>query len=226
MNNSLELLTGRYTKHLKEYNDFLLTSSTIEAFLNLKALAKKEIGADLQIISAFRNFEKQKNIWQLKTEGKRKVFDDYDQIVDLSKYTPIEKCFKILRFSALPGLSRHHWGTDIDIFDANKLSKKNVQLLPSEWNEGSAFFELGNWLTEKIKNKQAYGFFRPYSQDLGGIHPEPWHLSFEPESSLYFEQYTSEIFNQHLKCSDFNFIDIIEKNKNDIFNKFFLSISS
>jgi hypothetical protein len=26
----------------------------------------------------------------------------------------------------------------------------------------------------------AFGFFRPYSTDRGGVSPEPWHLSYAP----------------------------------------------
>jgi len=44
-----------------------------------------------------------------------------------------EKIASILRWSALPGTSRHHWGTDLDIIDAKALTAemKVQRYLPS-----------------------------------------------------------------------------------------------
>jgi len=75
----------------------------------------------------------------------------------------------------LPGASRHHWGTEFDVIDRATLPKGYVvQLVPAEYTAGGPFEKLGRWLDE---NLEVRGFHRPYRRDLGGVAPEPWHLS-------------------------------------------------
>ncbi len=31
-----------------------------------------------------------------------------------------------------------------------------------------------------MKTPREFGFYRPYAVDRGGVHPEPWHLSYAP----------------------------------------------
>ena len=57
-------------------------------------------------------------------------------------------CFvRYCDFSALPGASRHHWGTDIDVYDANAVSSDYVvQLSLKEVGSGGVFDSLHKWL--------------------------------------------------------------------------------
>jgi LAS superfamily LD-carboxypeptidase LdcB len=81
----------------------------------------RRAGFDLRIASAWRSFERQRDIFNAKIRGERAVLDDADRPVDLSRLSEREVVHAILRFSALPGASRHHWGTDLDVFDAATL---------------------------------------------------------------------------------------------------------
>ena len=83
-----------------------------------------------------------------------------------------------MHWSALPGASRHHWGTDVDLIDARAVAPDyRVQLLPEEYAGDGPFGRLGEWLQT---NAARFGFFRPYRGVLSGVRPEPWHYSFAP----------------------------------------------
>ena len=75
-------------------------------------LAAAKDGIDLVIKSAARNFSYQKNIWEGKWTGSRKV-EGKDLSRSLKNST--KRSLKILENSSMPGSSRHHWGTDIDL---------------------------------------------------------------------------------------------------------------
>ena len=86
---------------------------------------------NLQPASSFRDFERQQLIWNGKFSGERKVHDDAGNPLDLALLDDWQKAQAILRWSALPGGSRHHWGTEIDIFDPDLLPQgQSLQLEP------------------------------------------------------------------------------------------------
>ncbi|NIM47861.1 MAG: D-alanyl-D-alanine carboxypeptidase family protein, partial [Gemmatimonadales bacterium] len=86
-----------------------------------------------------------------------------------------------LRWSALPGASRHHWGTDLDVYDlAARPEGYEVELIPEEVDAGGMFGPLHEWLDGRIAADAAFGFFRPYERDRQGVAPERWHLSYAP----------------------------------------------
>ena len=95
--------------------------------------------------------------------------------MEMARLNDGERVAAILAWSALPGASRHHWGTEFDIIDRAALPKGYVvQLVPREYAAGGPFERLGRWLDEHL---EGHGFHRPYRRDLGGVAPEPWHLS-------------------------------------------------
>ena len=77
------------------------------AFQNMKEEAAKE-GINIEVVSAYRSFEKQKEIFENK----------YTLYIS-EGLNPSETIEKIIEYSTIPGTSRHHWGTDIDIIDGN-----------------------------------------------------------------------------------------------------------
>lgn len=89
----------------------------------------------------------------------------------------------ILRYSSMPGSSRHHWGTDIDI---NSLE-------PAYFTTAKGAKELA-WLRANAHN---YGFAEVYSPRTTGrstgYQPEPWHWSYMPLASSYLTQYKQKI---------------------------------
>jgi len=148
-----------------------LQKETYESFKKMHEAAKAN-HIILIIKSATRNFEYQKRIWERKWNGETKVEGE-----DLSKTIadPVKRAKKILEFSSMPGSSRHHWGTDIDLnsFD-------------NEWFETGEGLKIFQWLE---KNANEYGFCRPYTvkdeERLTGYNEEKWHWSYMPLSRPY-----------------------------------------
>ena len=123
-----------------------LRKETLDAFLEMQNAADKD-KIDLKIASATRNFDYQKNLWNNKWTGAVLVGGK-----NLAKSIPdgMERFEKILEYSAVPGTSRHHWGTDIDINNANP-----------EYFETEQGEKIYNWMKE---NAREFGFCQPYTQ--------------------------------------------------------------
>lgn len=174
--NALEL-TGRARTHVVELPGLrcAVHRDVIEPVRALRAAARAEAGIDLAIASAFREFERQRAIWNGKWRGERPLLDREGRALDAAALDPDARIDAILAWSALPGASRHHWGTDIDVFDRAAMpAGLRPQLVPLEYAPGGVFHALDQWLGESMHR---FGFFRPYARDLGGVQPEPWHLS-------------------------------------------------
>ncbi|MEM9100806.1 MAG: M15 family metallopeptidase [Pseudomonadota bacterium] len=149
----------------------------LQPLQDLVILAQKD-GVYIQLISGFRSFERQLTIWNSKWAGQREVRDAYSQIIDPLTVDETQRLWLLLTWSAVPGLSRHHWGTDIDIFDAKAISQGHkVTLVPEEFSKKGPCNKLGDWLNNNLLNTS---FFRPYWPHSGKISPEPWHISFKP----------------------------------------------
>jgi LAS superfamily LD-carboxypeptidase LdcB len=142
-------------------------------------------GFSLQIASAWRGFDRQLLIWNGKATGQRPVLDACGNPVDVTLLSNDELLFAMLRWSAVPGCSRHHWGTDVDVFDAAAVAQDYaVQLTTAECTGCGPFAALHSWLDDVLQEKGAV-FFRPYAIDRGGIAPERWHLSCKPVAARY-----------------------------------------
>lgn len=154
----------------KKYSDgdpYFLRKETYEQFKKMWAAAKAD-GIELKIISATRNFYRQKAIWEAKWTGARKIENGTNASV---KYpNPKDRALKILEYSSMPGTSRHHWGTDLDI---NALDNYTF-----EHGRGKAIYE---WMTA---HAHEYGFCQPYSpkgeKRPDGYNEEKWHWSYIP----------------------------------------------
>ncbi|HET9450449.1 MAG TPA: M15 family metallopeptidase, partial [Aggregicoccus sp.] len=151
----------------------------LPALVALRDAAAKE-GFALEVGSGFRSFERQLLIWNAKARGERPVLDAQEQPLSLAALTPLERVHAILRWSALPGASRHHWGTDVDVFDRAALAPgATFEMRAEESAPGGPFAPMHTWLDA---NLHRFGFFRPYAEERGGVSPERWHLSYAPLS--------------------------------------------
>ena len=175
------LVFGLSQRHLVSRDDILLQVEALNAFEALVADARGA-GLDLSVASSYRSFERQALIFNGKLRGERAVLDDNDRVLDRGQYSDAEWLYAILRFSALPGTSRHHWGTDLDVFDRSAL-RGDLELTVSE--SQTLFADLHVWLDERMAKDKSCGFFRPYAVDRGGVSPEPWHLSYAPLATVY-----------------------------------------
>jgi LAS superfamily LD-carboxypeptidase LdcB len=173
---SPEELTGRVTTHVVPLAGFPMQAHRDVAapFLALRAAAARD-GIDLTPVSGFRDFARQCRIWNGKYRGERPLLDRRGEPLAAASLAPAARVDAILVWSALPGASRHHWGTDLDVIDAAALPPGyQAQLVPAEYAPGGPFARLDGWLSA---HAAAFGFYRPYAQDRGGVLPEPWHLS-------------------------------------------------
>jgi LAS superfamily LD-carboxypeptidase LdcB len=190
---------GLSRHHLVEFDGSLVEQGVVEDLARLINAAKKE-GLDIGLASTFRDFERQSLIWNNKFNGLRPVFDHCDKEVSLATLSDLEKCHKILLFSAMPGASRHHFGTELDIFDRAAVDKNyKLQLSPSEYSQDGPFYQLAIWLKA---HAQQYGFFLPYQSFRGGVAAEPWHISHIGRSAFYQSMHTKELLTKQLLHSE------------------------
>ncbi len=172
-------LTGRSRAHLVSLAQprALLCRAAAQAFARLAAAAARE-GFALAAASSFRDFDTQVRIWNEKWTGRRPLLDRHGRALEAARLPPARRVAAILAWSAPPGASRHHWGTDLDVYDRAAVpADYRVQLVPEEYGPGGPFARLTAWLDA---NMQRYGFYRPYATFRGGVQPEPWHLSHAP----------------------------------------------
>lgn len=177
-------LTGQEQGHLVacEQGHFLHPGA-VKSFQRLQQDAQ-EAGHELALASSFRSYQRQLAIFNGKAGGERAVHDDRGKPIVMSGLPRDEQLHAILRFSALPGTSRHHWGTDLDVFDAAAVpADYQVQLSPAEVAKGGVFDAFHRWLDGRIEAEMSHGFFRPYAIDRGGVAAERWHLSYAPVSN-------------------------------------------
>lgn len=178
--NDLEL-TGRARTHIEQLDEprVALHREAVGPFLALRDAAAAA-GLSIAPFSAFRDFEQQAQIWNRKFRGERPLFDRDGVQRDHANLSEAEIVDAILVWSAVPGASRHHWGSEIDVYDSAAMPDGyRVKLLPEEYAAGGVFESLATWLEENLVR---FGFFRPYDQDRGGVYPEPWHISYAPVS--------------------------------------------
>jgi len=185
-------LTGQAHSHVAAVADppCQLHAQVVAPFLNLRRAAQTE-GFDLAPISSFRDFARQLTIWNGKFSGERPMQGAGGARLDAATLTPRERIDAILLWSALPGASRHHWGTDLDLVD-RKASEAGyqVKLTPAEFAPGGPFEKLDRWLTIHAPR---FGFFRPFQGVRSGVQPEPWHFSFAPIAEKARQRLTPQV---------------------------------
>ncbi|MBY5922290.1 M15 family metallopeptidase [Ferrimonas balearica] len=184
--------------HLVAVDDRQLEAQTAEAWQALVADARSA-GFTLGLCSGWRSFERQLAIFNGKALGTRPLNNRMGDPCDVRIMSDADILDAILTWSALPGTSRHHWGTDLDWYDAGVLSPADLKLEPWEYEAGGPCHELGRWLQPRLAS---YGFFLPYRQALGGVSPEPWHLSFAPVSVPALGQFDANALAEQLDGAD------------------------
>lgn len=169
---------GLDATHLKPVDESTVgTREAGDAFCRLAAAARTA-GIDLRIASGYRDYGRQLAIFNAKARGERPVLSSSGVCLKRNDHDDLTWLRAILRYSALPGLSRHHWGTDFDVWDAAAVPEDySLGLVTAEYLSGGPFHHLNTWLSEREARNQSEDFFRPYATDRGGVAPEPWHIS-------------------------------------------------
>ncbi|GEA59498.1 M15 family metallopeptidase [Vibrio comitans] len=219
-------LTGLSQSHLTTLGinerNVLVHRDVASPLLSLVALAK-QAGFEVAVASGYRDFERQRLIWNNKYLGLRPILDSEGKVLDAKTLSIEERIHAILRWSALPGASRHHWGSDFDLYAHNLLpSETKLQLEPWEYLEGhqAPFYQ---WL---LSNAQQLGFFFPYSKDKGGVAVEPWHLSHQLTSNIALKQLTQSMLAKTLTQSPIEGSDEVLKHLDSIYTQYITNIST
>lgn len=199
LSNMAACACGLSEAHLSEYKGKQLHRGIIDDFRALESAAKNA-GFDLEIASAYRSFERQSLIWNNKFSGKRPILNANNEPVEIANLSEIEIIRAIMLYSAMPGASRHHFGTDLDVFAPNLLKPdQTLQLEPWEYQLDGPFYTLNIWLGENLSK---FGFYRPYEEFRGGVAEEPWHISHAKFSDELAEYQTEENIITALKNSN------------------------
>jgi len=193
-------LTGRSREHIVDLEapPCSLHRAVVEPFMRLRAAAATD-GIDLLPASSFRDFSRQLAIWNGKCRGERALRDREGRLLDAATLDDNRLVETILQWSALPGTSRHHWGTDFDVIDGAALPRGyRVQFIPAEYAGDGVFSGLNSWLNAHAED---FGFYRPYGTYRGGVQPEPWHLSHAATAECALAQFSVEVLRQALDGS-------------------------
>lgn len=188
--------------------------------LHFLAQRAESAGFILKVASSYRSFARQLLIWNNKARGLRPVLNDAGEAIDINALSARDKVFAILRWSALPGASRHHWGTDVDVYGGAQLDPSyQLQLTVAETQGDGPFAEFHRWLGGELTYGNSY-FLRPYAQDRGGIAPEPWHLSYAPLASVFARQLTPELLREQLEQTDLELKQTVLDHLDEIYARF------
>lgn len=175
-----------FTKIPLRYADregLYLRKDALKNFIRMYDAATTE-GIKLQIRSATRNFDSQKGIWERKWDGNTILSDGINAATDINDNT--QRALKILEYSSMPGTSRHHWGTDIDLnsFD-------------NEWFDTGEGLTLYNWM---LAHAGKFGYCQPYTikgeSRPDGYNEEKWHWSYMPVSRPLTQEAQDKLKNE------------------------------
>ncbi len=153
-----------------------LLPEVLIAFDKMQSAARAE-GIELKIVSGYRDYEKQKEIWNRK----------FERFTEMG-LSPTEAIKQIIEYSTIPGTSRHHWGTDIDVVDENAKLEGDDLLVPRYFEEDGPFFSQKKWMDQ---HAESFGFYLVYTnhKDRKGFAYEPWHYSYRARSFEFLEAY-------------------------------------
>ena len=180
-------LLGKSKRQLYGQSYQLLKEASA-SFDKLAKEAKKE-GFRIFAASSYRSFEHQKRIWN----NKYKKFTQQG-------LSPKESILKIVEYSTIPGTSRHHWATEVDVIDLSKTTPENP-LSAEHFTGKGVYADLKKWLDEKA---EGFGFYEVYTNvpKRKGFKYEPWHFSYRPQSCNMLTRYKQLNFPEIMRGLD------------------------
>lgn len=213
---TLDELMGIKPKNLVSGNGYTLHKDAAGAFEKMQDYAKKD-GILIKVVSSFRDYNHQVKIWNNK-------FNRY-----IAKGYGHEDAIKeIIKYSTLPGTSRHHWGSDLDIIQGNvdnKYFSKHDPLQEKYFTQSGIFYPLKSWLN---KNSAKFGFYEVYTKDINrtGFNYEPWHFSYMPLSKNMLSDFLKYNLETEVLKNNINGIKYInEKFIKNYINQYILGIN-
>jgi len=169
-------------KHADNGNRYM-HKTAYQAFQKMFDAAAAD-GISMKIKSAARNFDYQKGIWERKWNGATLLEGKINAAKTFAD--PTQRAQAILKYSSMPGSSRHHWGTDIDINAFENSYFEN--------GEGKKVYD---WM---INNAHKYGYCQPYTKKdenrPNGYEEEKWHWSYLPVANDCMRVVENEMKNE------------------------------
>jgi len=195
---------GLEQSHLVEFDGHagapaLVHPQVVSPLTALLSQAKSD-GVEISIVSAYRSFKRQLTIWNDKWLGYRPVYSRHGRPLNITQMSDMERYKAISLWSALPGLSRHHWGCDFDIFASQAIAEGHqVELNPEEFKSEGVCAPLQQWLDDNLAD---FDFFRPYKNYQQGVSAEPWHISYRPLTQAILQQFDYAAVKNYLASSE------------------------
>lgn len=158
------------------YGDGFKLRDEVRLQFNLMKKSAKGNGFNIHVISSYRSYAHQNGIWERKYKSYRNQGLSHEKTIE-----------KIIQYSTIPGTSRHHWGTDLDIIDSTQGIPSNP-LSETHFNEGGRMRKFKLWLDE---NSEKFGFYLVYTnaKDRKGFAYEPWHFSYRSTALRMLDEY-------------------------------------
>lgn len=129
------------------------------------------VGWKIVIVSGYRSYTNQRFLWNKKFH----ILWDEAELDE-------EHCVRdVFEYTTLPGLSRHHWGTELDLGEYHIKHRAQVPV-GSERPKMEDFYA---WLDA---NAPRFGFCKVYKGVFGAIQEEPWHWSYRRYASRFEKQ--------------------------------------
>ncbi|MDP5077965.1 MAG: M15 family metallopeptidase [Nonlabens sp.] len=171
---NLKKLTGQYA------NPKNALEQDAQAALEKMQKAALKDGIQIRLVSGYRSFNRQREIWNRKYDKYAAQGLKPDAIFD-----------KIVEYSTVPGTSRHHWGTDMDLIDGAVKVSGDV-LVPDKYHGKGPFCKFKDWMEN---HATTYGFELVYtmSEQRTGFKYEPWHYSYVPLSRKRYNDYLTQV---------------------------------
>ena len=216
-------LTGQTEQHISYVAEHIGVHNLLVVPLQQMQQAALADGISIDIASGFRSFARQQVIFDRKMQGQTNVLDINNQVVDLTNLAIDEQIKSILLYSALPGASRHHWGTDIDVYSKSLMAGRPLALEAWEYEDNGPMAALTQWLDN---NMQRFGFYRPYDKFRGGVACEPWHLSYAPLSAMFAQQYSQELLADCINASELTAKEHILTMLDTIYTQYITNVGS
>lgn len=215
-------LTGRARPPLLEVQPGQWLAPAAATAFQQMAAAARDSGIELAIASSWRDFARQAQIVAAKLAGQRVLYDLAGVALDSSQLTASELLDAVLLYSALPGASRHHWGTDLDVYDKAAVpADYQLQLQIAEYSADGPFYRLSDWLAT---HAATFGFFRPYRVYQQGVAPEPWHLSYRPLANACLAALSPALLAEAITCAELPLKPLILQQLPALFSRYVTNI--
>ncbi|MFT4995181.1 MAG: LAS superfamily LD-carboxypeptidase LdcB [Paraglaciecola sp.] len=215
-------IIGQDPTHLVAcHNQHFLQPTVCQAFKEMQYAASND-GIDLQIASSHRDFSRQLSIWRRKWLGELPLYDIAGERLETAVLSDSDKMHAILTWSALPGASRHHWGTDLDVYDKQAIAASGtpLQLVSAEYAQDGPCYRLNCWLAA---NAAHYDFSRPYAEYKGGVAAEAWHLSYHPIANDIYLSLAPGLIKSTIEDADLPGKDTVLSQFDGVFKRYILN---